>query len=118
MEKIFTEAEELAGTLKEYVDTRMESAKLVIVEKSSALLANMLAGLFLLIVFFFCMLFGGIALSVALGQWMGAPWAGFLVVAALYLVIGILVWAARGKLIRLPFMNAIIQQLFADDEED
>jgi hypothetical protein len=82
-------------------------------------LANVIAGIMVAVVFFFFIVFGSIALAFGLGDWLGKTWAGFLVVAGLYLLIAIVVWAARAKLIRLPIMNALIQQLFkADDDEE
>ena len=45
MEKAFTKAEELADTAKEYVNARIESAKLSVAEKTSAVIANLVAGL-------------------------------------------------------------------------
>lgn len=117
MEKTFARVEELADTIKEYVNTRIESVKINAAEKSSAVVANILAGMFVAAVFLFFIVFASVALSFGLGEWIGKTWAGFLIVAGLYLLLGIVVWAARGKLIRLPLMNAMIQQLFKKDEE-
>jgi len=120
MEKTFERVEELADTIREYVNTRIESVKLSAAEKSSAVIANVLAGLIVALVFFFFIVFASIALSFALSEWIGKTWAGFLIVAFLYLLAGMIAWAARGKIIRLPLMNALIQQLFShdDDHED
>jgi Fe2+ transport system protein B len=118
MEKTFDRVEELADTIKEYVNSRIESVKLSVAEKSSAVIANVVAGIIVALVFFFFIIFASIALSFGLGEWIGKTWAGFLIVAGLYLLLGIVVWAARGKIIRLPLMNAIIQQLFNKEEED
>ena len=117
MEKTFARVEELADTIKEYVNTRIESAKLTVAEKSSAVISNVLAGIVVALVFLFFILFASIALSVGLGEWIGKTWAGFLIVGGLYLLIGMIVWFARGKMIRLPIMNAIIRQLFRNDEQ-
>ncbi len=118
MEKTFARVEELADTIKEYVNTRIESVKLSAAEKTSAVVANILAGVFVALVFLFFFIFASVALSLGLGEWIGKTWAGFLVVAVLYLLIGIIVWAARGKIIRLPLMNAMIRQLSGNDEEE
>jgi Putative Actinobacterial Holin-X, holin superfamily III len=118
MENAFARAEEITDNIKEYINTRIESVKLGVAEKSSAVIANLVAGAVVAVVFFFFIIFTGIALSFALGDWIGKTWAGFLIVATLYLLIGIIVWMVRGKLIRLPIMNAMIQQLFKEDEED
>lgn len=118
MEKAFARVEELADTIKDYVNTRIESVKLNAAEKTSAVIANVLAGIVVALVFFFFIIFASIALSFGLGEWIGKTWAGFLIVAFLYLLMGIIVWAARGKIIRMPIMNALIQQLFKNEEED
>jgi high-affinity Fe2+/Pb2+ permease len=119
MENTFAKVEELAETVKDYVNTRIESAKLSIAEKSSAVIANVIAGFVVAGVFIFFIVFGSTALAFGLGEWIGKTWAGFLIVAVLYLVIGIIVWFARVKLIQLPLMNAFIKQLFSEtDDED
>ena len=118
MEKTFERVEELAGTIKDYINTRMDTLKLSVAEKSASVIANVLAGVIVSGVFILFIIFASIALSFGLGEWIGKTWVGFLIVAGLYLFLGIVVWAARGKLIRLPLMNAMIQQLFKKDEED
>lgn len=119
MEKAFAKMEELTDSVKEYVNTRIASVKLSVAEKSSALVANLVAGMLVAAVFLFFLIFAGIALALVLGEWTGKMWAGFLIVAGIYLLIGIIVWIAREKIIRLPVMNALIKQFFStDDEED
>lgn len=118
MEKAFAKVEELADTIKEYVNTRIEAVKLNAAEKSSAVIANVVAGLIVAAVFMLFVLFSSIALAIGLGHWIGKPWAGFLIVAGLYLLIGIIVWTARVKIIQLPVMNALIKQLFGEDDEE
>ena len=118
MEKTFAKVEELADTVKEYVNNRIESAKLKAAEKSSAVIAALIAGLIVAVVFMFFIVFAGIALSLVLNEWIGKSWAGFLIVAGLYLLIGIIIWKGRGKMIRLPIMNALIKQLFGDEDEE
>lgn len=119
MEKTFARVEELAETAKEYVDLKIASAKLNIAEKISGIIATLIAGFVVAAVFLFFLVFCSIALALVLGDWIGTPWAGFLIVAFLYLVIGIVVWFGRVKIIQLPIMNALIKQFLTDqDEED
>ncbi len=118
MEKTFAKVEELADTVKDYVNNRIESAKLTAAEKSSAVIAALIAGLIVAVVLMFFVVFAGIALSLVLSEWIGETWAGFLIVAGLYLLLGIIIWTARDKMIRLPIMNALIKQLFGEDDEE
>ena len=112
MEKAFARVEELAGTVKDYVNTRIELVKLNTVEKSSGIIATVIAGFIVAAVFLFFLVFISIALAFGLGEWIGKPWAGFLIVALLYLVIGIIVWVSRVRIIQLPIMNALIKAIF------
>ena len=118
MDTAFAKVEDLASSVKEYVDTRIDAVKLNAAEKSSGVIANVIAGIVVAVVFLFFIGLASTSLAYGLGEWIGKTWVGFLIVAGLYLLIGIIVWAGRGKLIRLPVMNAMIQQLFTSDEED
>ncbi len=118
MEKAFAKVEELAGTIKEYVNTRIESVKLRAAEKSSVIIANVLAVMMVAVLLLFFIGLASVALSISLGEWIGNTWAGFLIVSCLYLLIGIIVWTARGRIIRLPVLNALIKQLFRNDDEE
>ena len=118
MEKTFAKVEELAASIKDYADTRIQSIKLNAAEKSSIVIANLLAGIIVAAVFSLFIIFAGIALSFGLGEWTGKTWLGFLIVAILYLVIGIVAWTARRKIIQLPVMNSMIRQLFKNDDEE
>lgn len=118
MESTFARAEELAGNIREYVNSRIESVKLTAAEKSSGIIANLIAGLVLAVFFLLFILFGSIALAFGLGEWIGKTWAGFLIVACLYLLVALVAWFARGRIIRIPLMNALIKQLFKNDDEE
>jgi len=118
MEKTFAKAEELVDSVKEYINNRIDAVKLSAAEKGSAIAANLLAGIFVALILFLFIIFAGIAVAFVLGEWMGKMWLGFLLVAGLYLLLAIMVWATRGRIIRLPVMNGLIKQLFSGDEED
>lgn len=117
MDNVFSIAGELAATAKEYMNARIESAKLLVAEKSSAVIAGLVAGAILVVVFFGFLVFTGIAVAMALGQYTGRPWLGFLAVAFLYLLTGVLIWKLKEKLIRRPVMNAMLRQLTSNEEE-
>jgi Putative Actinobacterial Holin-X, holin superfamily III len=118
MEKLFTKAEDLADSIKEYINLRIASIKLSTAEKTATVVANIIAGSVAAMVMLLFVVFASVALAIGLGIWLGNSWVGFLIVAGLYLLFGIIVWAARGKLIKLPVMNALIQQLFTHNDND
>ena len=118
MSDVLEKAESLAAHLKEYVNLKLDVVKLSIAEKTSALLANLFAGIIVGVLLLFVIVFGGIAGALALSAWIGKPYAGFLVVAGLFLLIAGITWLAKGKLIRFPIMNAIIEQLYQNEKQE
>jgi integral membrane sensor domain MASE1 len=121
MEKAFGKIEEMVETLKEYVDTRIEIVKLKTAAKGSAIIANLVAAIIASVFILIFIIIVSIGLAVWLGAWLGNPWLGFLIVGVLHLLIAIIMWKIREKLIRIPVMNSIIKQLFhlkKDDEKN
>jgi len=112
--------ENLFDHARDYINIRVDEAKLSIAEKASGIAALVIATTVVNVIFLLALIFAGAAGAVALGQWLDNYWLGFLLVAGLYLLAGLFVWAARDRLIRIPVMNAIIRQLFKneDDEKD
>ena len=110
--------EALSKNTHDYINTRIEEVKFELAEKSSELVANLVAGLTVAVMLLFFVLFASIALALSLSKWLETSWAGFLIVALLYLFIGLCIWLGRRMFIQLPVMNSIIKQLFKQDEED
>ncbi|MBL7722316.1 MAG: phage holin family protein [Chitinophagaceae bacterium] len=113
----FNKIESLLGQAKEYVNTRIAQFKLSVAEKVSKIMATVIAGLAAALVFFLFLVFAGIAAAIALGQWTGSMWLGFLIVAIIYLFLSFILWKGKDRLLALPIMNAIIGHLFDEEEE-
>jgi len=116
MSNSFEKWEGLTDHVKEYINTRVELTKLHIAEKTSRVISQLIAITIVILFFLFVLVFGSIAGAWALSNWIGKPYAGFLIVAGIYLVLGIIVWVAKGPLLRYPIMNAIIRQLQKKDD--
>ena len=117
MEKTFAKVEEMAEHVKEYVNNHINSAKISVAEKTSGILANIIAVTIVFTVFLFFIIFSSVALAYAFAKLTGEYYWGFLIVAGIYLLIGVLVWPLKEKLLRMPIMNSILHQLFKDEEE-
>lgn len=118
MERTFKNAEDLTASVKEYVETRVDELKVSFVEKTSAIISNVLAGILIAVIFSFCVILASVGLAFWAGIQLGSVWMGFLAVACFYLVSGVIVWLLRGSIIRRPVMNTLIRQLFKNDEDD
>ncbi|UEG50722.1 phage holin family protein [Ferruginibacter lapsinanis] len=118
MEQVFTKVEELADHVKEYVNNHITSVKLSVAEKSSAVIAAAITIIVLLVGCMFFITLISIALAFAFAKLTGEYYWGFLIVAGIYLLIGVFIWKAREKIIRLPIMNAMLKKLFKEEENE
>ncbi len=114
----FNRIESLLGQAKEYVNTRIAQFKLSVAEKISKVMATVIAGLAVALVFFLFLVFAGIAAAIALGECTGKMWLGFLIVAGVYLFLSIIIWKAKDRLLSIPIMNSIISHLFDEQETE
>ena len=117
MEDTFAKVEDLAAHVKEYINNRLESVKLSVAEKSSRLLSILIAITIALLVLIMFIIFASIALAYAFAKLTGEFYWGFLIVAGIYLLAGILVWTLKEKIIQLPIMNGILNKLSNEEEE-
>jgi hypothetical protein len=118
MEQIISKAEELAGHVKEYVNNHIHAAKLSVAEKTSRAASTFIASLIIAALFIFFLFFSGIALALALSNWIHDPVYGYLLVAGIYLLLAILVFALKRKILQVPIMNSLLQQLFEDNKKN
>jgi uncharacterized membrane protein YqjE len=117
METIFDKAGELAGNVKEYIRNRVALAKLEIAEKTSNVVALVIAGSVVAVFILLFLMFLGMGAATLLTELIGASYAGSLIVAGIYLLSAVLLWRNREKLVKIPVMNAILQQMFPDEED-
>ena len=122
MKEEFRKIEETVDHLKRYVNTKISQVKLGAAEKTSDILSVLIARALVAIVFFFFVLLASEALAYGLGEYLGKNWLGFLIVAAFYLLAGVIIWKTRERTLRIPIMNSLIRRLFTkeinEDEED
>lgn len=110
--------ESLVDQLRSYVNTRVAQTKLSVAEKASRLAATMIAWMFAALVFFVFLVLLSMAAAIAIGQWLENMWLGYLVVAGLVLLLMLVFWLLKDRLIRIPMMNAMIESLFEKEEAD
>lgn len=112
MQEEFRKIEEIVSHFKSYVNTKITRAKLDAAAKTSDMITFIVVRIMVTIIFFFFIIFASDAAAYAIGDYFGKVWLGFLLVAAFYLLAGLLMWFAREKMLRIPIMNAIIYRLF------
>ncbi len=104
--------ESLFEHVKAYGKTNVDLVKLKAADKSAEIISTLVAGLIfaIIIVIFFAILSIGIALY--LGELLGKPYYGFLVLAGFYLIIGLIFYSMKEKWCKTPVADMIIKKLF------
>jgi len=118
MAQDFNNADGFVEQVKEYLNTRLAQLKLSFAEKTSKVVAIMIAVVMSALVFFLFLVLICIAGAIAMGQWLENFWLGFLIVAGIVLLAGFILWVSKDWLIRRPIMNALIKAMFDKDENE
>ena len=111
MENQPTNVEELFEKLKDYGETRIDLLKLKTVNKVSGFLSNLITSVFLLILLFLVIIFLFIGLALLVGTWLGQAYWGFLIMGALFIIIGLILFSSRKKILKEPISNSLIKSL-------
>lgn len=104
----------LLEKVKEYARVSKELAILNAVEKGSQLFANMLTDGLVLLFSVLAVLFGSLALGFYLSELFGNSYAGFLIVAGIYLLSAIIINSIKDKYLEKRIINTIISKFFKD----
>ena len=115
--KEFKQVEELAILIDAYIHTEIELIKLSFAEKLSKILSNLIAIMVLIWILFICILFASLSLAFLIGERLGKMSTGFFIVSLIYLLIAMVTWYLRERVIRLPILNGILRQLFAVENQ-
>ncbi len=105
----FFKVDSLLAHLSGYVESRVELLKLEVKEDLSKGLAQGVTYLFIAFVGALCVTFLSIAAALLLGKVLGNI-IGFLIIAVLYLIGGVILWSSREKLIAK--METIFSTMF------
>jgi Putative Actinobacterial Holin-X, holin superfamily III len=111
MENKPTNVEELFEKFRDYADTRINLVKLKGIHKVSGFMSTLIASLVLVVLLCIVLLCITIGLALLIGSLLGRAYLGFFIVGALYLIIGLVFYSMRAKLIKTPISNKLIKEL-------
>lgn len=110
MENKPTSVEELFYKLKDYGETTLDLYKLKAINKVSGFLSNLIVGLLLIVLLFLVLVCITIGLGLLIGSWLGNI-LGFFIMAAIYIIIGLVLFSGRKKILKEPVANNLIKEL-------
>ena len=103
---------------EEYFKTRQKYSKLVAIEKSSKGLATVMSGIIIFCFLLLFLVFFSLTAAYLIAKYTGEYAIGFGAVGALYLIIGLILYAGRDRLLKTPFMNEIIKNMLKEKEDE
>ena len=111
MENKPTNLEELFEKLREYADTRIDLLKLKGISKVSGFMSSVIASLVLIVLLCAVLICITVGVALVIGEYIGKIYLGFFIVGVIYLIIGLVLYSNRGKLIKTPISNKLIKEL-------
>ncbi|MEI7499185.1 MAG: phage holin family protein [Bacteroidota bacterium] len=108
----------LTENMKDYVNLRVDLAKLIITEKISRLSAFFLISVIFFILAMFLLLFLSIFFVFWFGDEIGAAWVGALLVTAFYICIGLFIYFRRHQLFINPLVTHLTKILMEEKDEN
>ncbi len=113
MENQSTTMESLFERLKNYVENRIELLKLKAIDKSSSFASALITYVVVAVFFVLFFMFFNIGLALLIGDLLGRAYWGFFIIAALYVVVGIVLIKFKDKWVRTPLINMLVKALHA-----
>jgi hypothetical protein len=102
--------ESLIGNSTDYVETRVKLAKLKLVDKTSNVASSLLSFIPLVIIFLIVFILLNIGIALLIGDLLGKAYWGFLILSALYIITGLVLYNQRDKWVKVPFANMLIRK--------
>ncbi len=103
--------DQLVNEIKEYINLRYELLKLEMTERSSVIGSSVFSMAIIVVLILFFLFLGSIGLSIYISELLDCTYAGFLIVAGAYLLLGLILFLGRKKLIEEPLRDKIIRIL-------
>lgn len=105
--------EDTATDLLEYGRLQVESVKLRVLETLATLFNNIFSVLLLVVVVSIALMFLGVALTLILAEATGSLLVAVLILAAFFLIVAIVIYALRKRLIVDPLVKMLSKTMFA-----
>ena len=106
-----TAARPIVDQLKEYAETRFKLVKYEVIERSTSIISDIIVELVIIFSLLLTFLFASFTLALFLADVFHSYWQGFGAVALIYLLIAIIVMAAKRGFER-RIVNAMIRKIF------
>lgn len=111
MENISNNIEKLYDKAEKYSKTSIELIKLNAIDKTSDIISSLSVVISICLIVAMFTLFVNIGISLLIGKMLNDYYIGFFIVSGFYALVGLLVFAFRKSLIKIPLDNLIVSKL-------
>lgn len=108
----------LLDQVKVYLNLRIDFLRLYVAENLIKFFSSLALWLVIFFFLFFVLVFGSFAFAYWFGELTGRWSVGFLIIAGIYLLLSVLIYAFRKVIIVKPFTKLIISQMELDKLND
>jgi hypothetical protein len=110
--------DEFTSNVSDYIEARIELVKIEIKEALAGIIAWMITGIALLVAFIVAFIFLNLALAQGIGQALGQPWAGSLIVAAIWILVMLISFRTLTSPLRINSLKTqILDRIMAESIE-
>lgn len=110
--------EELTDQLKAYIQTNIDIFRLEASSRLSTLSSAVISSIIIGLIVNLFIIFLSVGAGFYFGTLLGDTFTGFFIVAGIYLLLFIILYFNRKKLLINPIRNAIVKTLLEDDEPE
>lgn len=118
MEDLKTKAGDLTDSITEYIQTYYKLTLVNAADKATTIAASTLASVTVILLGFFVVLFGGIALALWLGSILESPALGFVIVAGFFLLVIIIIVMLKKRIVFPAIRDLIINKLYEPNDQN
>ncbi len=94
-----------------YIEAKTELWKLKAVDKTTSIATALISKLLFILIGFIAVIALNTGIALLIGKWLGEAYYGFFIVAGFYLLLGVVLYAARNSLIKKPFYKTVINKI-------
>lgn len=109
---------QLFEQVKIYLNLKLDYLKLNLAEYMIRFFSGLVLWMVVFWFIFFVFVFGSFAFAYWFGEYTGKYWLGFLIIAAFYLFMAVIIYALRNSLIVRPFTRMILENMDLDKFND
>ena len=110
MENTTQAVEHLFEKAKTYTQTSIELLKLNIIDKASEIISDLSVKILVSVVVIVALTYTNIALALYLGELLGKNYLGFFAISGFYLLVAIIIFLFKEKIVRNPIRQFVINQ--------